>query len=106
MLCIQTQDTMDNPNRFRFSNHEFYLKSSDEMYQLMAGRFGEEMLQRTVEIAERCSAEVGLGAMHLPRFEVPRAGTPSPTCATWPSRGCASATDRRRPSCGAGSSSS
>ncbi|HVG67020.1 MAG TPA: DNA polymerase III subunit alpha [Gaiellales bacterium] len=71
MLCIQTQDTMDNPNRFRFSNHEFYLKSSDEMYQLMAGRFGEEMLRRTVEIAERCSAEVGLGAMHLPRFEVP-----------------------------------
>ena len=71
MLCIQTQDTMDNPNRFRFSNHEFYLKSSDEMYQLMAGRFGEDMLQRTVEIAERCSAEVGLGAMHLPRFEVP-----------------------------------
>ena len=62
---------MDNPNRFRFSNHEFYLKSSDEMYQLMAGRFGEDMLQRTVEIAERCSAEVGLGAMHLPRFEVP-----------------------------------
>ena len=75
MLCIQTQDTMDNPNRFRFSNHEFYLKSSDEMYQLMTGRFGEEMLQRTVEIAERCSAEVGLGAMHLPRFEVPAGET-------------------------------
>ena len=26
LLCIQTSDTLDNPNRFRFSNHGFYLK--------------------------------------------------------------------------------
>jgi DNA polymerase III subunit alpha len=76
LLCIQTQDTLDNPDRFRFSNHEFYLKTQQEMYALMAGRFGEEMLRRTTEIADRCSAEVGLGALHLPRFEVPE-GTSS-----------------------------
>ncbi|HVG87714.1 MAG TPA: DNA polymerase III subunit alpha, partial [Gaiellales bacterium] len=75
LLCIQTQDTLDNPNRFRFSNHEFYLKSPAEMYELMAAGFGEEMLRRTVEIAERCNAEVGLGSMHLPRFEVPEGET-------------------------------
>ena len=75
LLCIQTQDTLDNPNRFRFSNHEFYLKSPAEMYELMAAGFGEEMLRRTVEIAERCNAEVGLGSMHLPRFEVPAGET-------------------------------
>ena len=75
LLCIQTQDTLDNPDRFRFSNHEFYLKTPQEMYALMAGRFGEEMLRRTVEIAERCNAEVGLGAMHLPRFDVPEGTT-------------------------------
>ena len=106
LLCIQTQDTMDNPNRFRFSNHEFYLKSPDEMYELMAGRFGEEMLQRTVEIAERCSAEVGLGAMHLPQFEVPEGTTAVSYLRELAERGCASATARRRRSCGAGSSSS
>jgi DNA polymerase III subunit alpha len=71
LLCIQTQDKLDNPDRFRFSNHEFYLKSPQEMYALMGERFGEDMLRRTVEIADRCSAEVGLGAMHLPHFEVP-----------------------------------
>ncbi|HEY0388890.1 MAG TPA: DNA polymerase III subunit alpha [Gaiellales bacterium] len=76
LLCIQTQDTLDNPDRFRFSNHEFYLKTPQEMHALMAERFGDEMLRRTVEIAERCTAEVGLGAMHLPRFDVP-AGTSS-----------------------------
>jgi DNA-directed DNA polymerase III PolC len=75
LLCIQTQDTLDNPHRFRFSNHEFYLKTAQEMYALMAERFGEETLRRTAEIAERCNAEVGLGAMHLPRFDVPEGTT-------------------------------
>jgi DNA polymerase III subunit alpha len=75
LLCIQTQDTLDNPNRFRFSNHEFYLKPADEMYDLMAGRFGEDVLRRTVEIADRCTVELGLGAMHLPRFDVPAGKT-------------------------------
>jgi DNA polymerase-3 subunit alpha len=75
MLCIQTQDTLENPNRFRFSNHEFYLKAQSEMYELMAERFGEDMLRRTVEIADRCTAEVGLGAMHLPKFDVPEGET-------------------------------
>ena len=75
LLCIQTQDKLDNPDRFRFSNHEFYLKSPQEMYALMGERFGEDTLRRTVEIADRCSAEVGLGAMHLPHFEVPEGQT-------------------------------
>ena len=75
LLCIQTQDTLDNPDRFRFSNHEFYLKTQQEMYSLMSQRFGEDMLRRTVEIADRCHAEVGLGAMHLPKFEVPEGTT-------------------------------
>jgi DNA-directed DNA polymerase III PolC len=76
LLCIQTQDTLDNPDRFRFSNHEFYLKTPQEMYALMAERFGQDMLRRTTEIADRCTAEVGLGALHLPRFDVPE-GTSS-----------------------------
>jgi DNA polymerase-3 subunit alpha len=75
LLCIQTQDTLDNPDRFRFSNHEFYLKTQQEMYSLMSQRFGEDMLRRTVEIADRCHAEVGLGAMHLPKFDVPEGTT-------------------------------
>ncbi len=75
LLCIQTQDTLDNPDRFRFSNHEFYLKTPQEMHALMAERFGEDTVRRTVEIAERCNADVGLGAMHLPKFDVPEGTT-------------------------------
>jgi DNA polymerase-3 subunit alpha len=71
MLCIQTNDTLDNPNRFKFSNHGFYLKSPQEMYDLMAQPWGEDMLRRTVEIAERCRAEIDLATLHLPKFDVP-----------------------------------
>ena len=71
MLCIQTGDTLDNPDRFKFSNHGFYLKSPDEMYALMAEPWGVDMLARTVEIAERCDARLDLDTLHLPRFDVP-----------------------------------
>ncbi|HEX3330719.1 MAG TPA: DNA polymerase III subunit alpha, partial [Gaiellales bacterium] len=71
LLCIQTNDTLDNPNRFRFSNHGFYLKSPEEMYDLMAQPWGEDMLRRTVEIADRCNAHIDLDTLHLPKFDVP-----------------------------------
>jgi DNA polymerase III subunit alpha len=75
MLCIQTNDTLDNPNRFKFQNHGFYLKSAQEMYDLMAQPWGEGMLRRTVEIADRCSAEIDLATLHLPKFDVPEGKT-------------------------------
>src|SRR5207248_10483092 len=75
LLCIQTGDTLDNPCRFKFSNHGFYLKSPQEMYALMAGPWGEDMLRRTVEIAERCEVRIDLDALHLPRFDVPAGRT-------------------------------
>ncbi len=34
LLCIQTGKTMDDPNRMRFSNDEFYVKSAAEMASL------------------------------------------------------------------------
>ena len=75
MLCIQTGDTLDNPDRFKFSNHGFYLKSPEEMYALMAEPWGADMLARTVEIAERCDARLDLDTLHLPRFDVPEGRT-------------------------------
>ena len=71
LLCIQTGDTLDNPKRFKFSNHGFYLRSPQEMYDLMLPQFGEAALRATVEIAERCDAQLDLQASHLPKFDVP-----------------------------------
>jgi DNA polymerase III subunit alpha len=75
LLCIQTGDTLENPTRFKFQNHGFYLRSPQEMYDLMLPQFGEDVLRRTVEIAERCTAPLDLEATHLPRFDVPEGKT-------------------------------
>ena len=70
-------DLLDNPNRFRFSTHEFYLKSQQEMYDADGAPWGDDMLAATLEIAERCNVELDLGALHLPQFDVPDGRPPS-----------------------------
>ncbi|MCX5713350.1 MAG: PHP domain-containing protein, partial [Candidatus Omnitrophica bacterium] len=52
LLCIQTQTTLDDPNRMKFSTSEFYFKSPQEMKKI----FQElpEAINNTLEIARRC----------------------------------------------------
>ena len=56
MLCIQTGKTMSDPNRMRFDQPAFYIKSRDEMMEL----FGEveDALDRTWDIAQRCHVKL------------------------------------------------
>ena len=70
LLCIQTQDDLANPKRFRFSNQEFYFKTPEEMARDLAA-YGTELLPRTVEIAERCDVRLDFGQYKLPRFDTP-----------------------------------
>ncbi len=69
LLCIQTNSTLDQEDRLRFSNDQFYLKDYDEM----RGLFGEipEALSNTVDIAERCNVEINFGSYQLPNYQVP-----------------------------------
>jgi DNA polymerase III subunit alpha len=69
LLCIQSGDTLKNPNHWRFDTNEFFFKSPEEM----AGDFPglEHALARTLEVAERCSVELDLGRILLPTFPVP-----------------------------------
>ena len=69
LLCIQTNDLLSNPNRFRFSTQDFYLKTSDEMSRSMAPWGGDVLLAPTLEIAERCNVVLDLDRIHLPRFD-------------------------------------
>jgi DNA polymerase III subunit alpha len=68
LLCIQTNALLSDTSRFRFATREFYLKSPAEMQALMA-RWGDNLLQPTLEIAERCNVELELGTLRLPRFD-------------------------------------
>lgn len=69
MLCIQTGKVLDDVNRMRFDSDNFYLKSYDEMYQIL-GEF-PDALQNTLNIAEQCNFQFEFGNNHMPDFDVP-----------------------------------
>jgi DNA polymerase-3 subunit alpha len=69
LLCIQSGDSLRNPNRWRFETDHFYFKTPAEMAADFPGR--EAALRRTLEVAERCNVEIELGRILLPRFPTP-----------------------------------
>ncbi len=69
LLCIQTGKTMDDPNRMRFSNDEFYVKTPDEMIALFKDH--PDAIANTVKIAERCNLELDFSTYHFPQYEKP-----------------------------------
>ncbi|MFH1539571.1 MAG: DNA polymerase III subunit alpha, partial [bacterium] len=73
MMCIEQGKTLEDEGRLRFSSHDFYLKSPDEMYELFPDQ--PEALARTVEIAQRCRVELEMDKIFLPDFEVPNGKT-------------------------------
>jgi DNA polymerase-3 subunit alpha len=66
MLSIRTHDVLLNPKRFRFDTHDFFLRSYDQMVDAFRaqGHISEESsrlaLDRTREVAERCTAKLPL----------------------------------------------
>src|SRR2546422_5006395 len=69
LLCIQSGDSLKNPNHWKFDTDHFFFKTQQEML----GDFPDhpEALARTLEIAERCSVEIELGQILLPKFPLP-----------------------------------
>ena len=74
LLCIQTNSTLDDPNRFRFGSQEFYFKTPEQMTRLFADV--PEALANTLEIADRCNVEFDFGRSLLPDPGVPVGITP------------------------------
>ncbi|NLL35516.1 MAG: DNA polymerase III subunit alpha [Clostridiales bacterium] len=69
LLCIQTNNTVDSPDRMKFGSDEFYLKSGDEMARLFPNY--EEAISNTVKIADECNFDFEFGEYHLPGFKLP-----------------------------------
>ena len=69
LLCVQTGSQMSDPNRFRFSGEEHYLKSTHEMRELF--RDLPDACDNTLWIAERCGVEIEFGNPRLPDFPIP-----------------------------------
>jgi DNA-directed DNA polymerase III PolC len=69
LLCIQTGSGMSDPNRWKFSTQEFYVKSAEEMARVFADL--PEACRNTLAVAERCNLTLDFGRFHLPRYVVP-----------------------------------
>jgi DNA polymerase-3 subunit alpha len=69
LLSIQTGKTMDDPNRMRFANDEFYVKTPDEMAALF--KAVPEALSNTLAIADRCDLQLDFKTYHFPQYEKP-----------------------------------
>src|SRR5262245_10172363 len=69
LLCIQSGDSLKNPNHWKFDSDQFFFKSPAEMAADFPGN--EDALRRTLEVAERCTVELALGNVLLPQFPTP-----------------------------------
>lgn len=69
LLCIQTQNTLDDPNRMKFQTDEFYFKSPEKMTR----DFSEvpEAIDNTIQIAEKCNLELDFTKTYLPHYVPP-----------------------------------
>jgi DNA polymerase-3 subunit alpha len=73
LLCVQTNSRIDATKRFRFSDDGYYIKSSQEMYDLMIGYVSydkaREILHNTVLVAEMCNVDPERDKKpHIPQF--------------------------------------
>lgn len=67
LLCIQTGKKIDDDDRMKFSNDEFYFKLQSEMEE----RFKEypEAIANTQKIADMCNVDISFDNIYLPKIE-------------------------------------
>jgi DNA polymerase-3 subunit alpha len=69
MLCVQTGAKIHEADRFKFDSDQFFVKSADEMSRLFPD--SPAVLERTIEIAERCNLKLKPVENSFPEFAVP-----------------------------------
>lgn len=74
LLCIQTSQTINAEQRMRFPGSEFYMKSGQEMLSLFP--HNPEVLQQSLEIADKCNVKFHFGDFLLPYFDIPAGYSP------------------------------
>jgi len=70
LLCVQTNATLDDENRFKFEGSGYYVKSSEEMRELFPEDKYSEACDNTLKIAERIEYNFEFDKTYLPDFPV------------------------------------
>jgi DNA polymerase-3 subunit alpha len=75
LLCLQTGKDLSDPNRLRFDNDQFYLKSPAEMRQALLADLPppvvDDMMATTAEVAEKCRFQLPVGQLLMPYYPIP-----------------------------------
>ena len=74
LLCIGTNATMADEQRFKFDGEDFYL--TDEAHMRRTFKDLPEALDETNAVAERCGVTLEFGRMRLPKPDLPEGKTP------------------------------
>lgn len=69
LLAIQTQTTLTDPNRFRFSSDTFYFRSPQEMKEIFKDT--PQAVKNSLEITQKCNLTMDFSKIHLPHFPLP-----------------------------------
>ncbi|MEG2192277.1 MAG: DNA polymerase III subunit alpha, partial [Oscillospiraceae bacterium] len=69
LICIQTNKSLSDTDTLEFETDEFYVKSTQEMYDLFA--MVPEACENTVKIAEKCNFDYEFGVTKLPKYTAP-----------------------------------
>lgn len=69
LICIQTNKSVYDDDILEFGTEEFYVKSTDEMYELFS--LWPEACENTNKIAQMCQFDFEFGVTKLPSFAVP-----------------------------------
>ncbi len=75
LLAIKEAAPVDDPNRFRYEEDQYYVKTVDEIYDFLVSHYGkdvaEESMANTVKIAAECEFPeyLEVSGNHLPIFE-------------------------------------
>ena len=69
LMCIQTNTTLDSPNKPSFDVDDYYIKTTDEMKRIY-GEY-EGAIENTVKIADMCDLELEFDKVFLPKFPCP-----------------------------------
>ena len=74
LLCMTTNSDKSDPNRFKFPNNEFYVKTVEQLrdaFRWMDSEMFDECIKNTVRVAEKCHLMLELGKSPLPDYQVP-----------------------------------
>ncbi len=70
LLCIQTGDTVNNKDRFKFDSDQLYFKSPEEMVRDLGSYDGA--IDNTGLIVSMCNVEFDNKTYHFPRYTLPK----------------------------------